>query len=203
MRIVLEIESHYPTVCSDCSEEYSVEFKSQEAPALRCFLCFQGSHNCQQLTDRASILPPASDLPSGVVWLCSICKSVNNPIKTKQTKPRTGANNSLPPSMSQTPLNSGLQTPATPDPGADSEINPIADLQSHSLCPEELSRRLTRVEMDQSDKVCDNFKIGKCPHGVSGRTIHNWTNCPNNHPKRCRKYMRFGNDKKKGCNLGA
>ena len=75
-------------------------------------------------------------------------------------------------------------------------------MQDHSLCPEELSRSLARVKKDQSDKVCDNFKIGKCPHGVSGRTIHNGATCPNNHTKRCQKYMRFGNDKKKGCTFG-
>ena len=57
MRIVLEIESHFPAVCSDCSEEYSVELKLPESPALRCFLCFQGSHNCHQFTDKVATLP--------------------------------------------------------------------------------------------------------------------------------------------------
>ena len=205
MRIVLEIESHFPAMCSDCSEEYSIELNSTETPALRCFLCFQGSHGCPQFTDKFATLPPVSDQPSGMVWLCSSCKSVNNPIKTKQPKSRTGVNTngSLPPSVVQTPGNSGLQTPATPttDPGANHEPNLLSD---HSLCPEELSRKLARVknDQDQNNTVCDNFKIGKCPHGVSGRTIHNGTTCPKKHPKRCRKYMRFGNDKKKGCSRG-
>ena len=201
MRIILEIESHLPAMCSDCSEEYSVEFKSSEAPTFRCFLCFQGSHNCHQFTDKAETLPSTSDLPSGMVWLCSSCKSVNNPIKTRQPKLRTGVNSSVPPSVSQTTINSGLQTPATPDPQLAAESLLFSDEQSHTLCPEELSRKLISVKKHLKEKICDDFKIGKCPHGVSGRTTHNGTTCPNNHPKRCQKFMRFGNDKKKGCNL--
>ena len=56
MQIVLEIESHFSAVCSDCIEEYSVELKSPESPALRWFLCFQGSHNCQQSTNQVATL---------------------------------------------------------------------------------------------------------------------------------------------------
>ena len=45
MRIILEIESFFPAICSECSEEYSVKFNEPEPPKLRCFLCFQGNHN--------------------------------------------------------------------------------------------------------------------------------------------------------------
>ena len=156
MRIVLEIESHFPAVCSDCSEEYSVELKSPESPALRCFLCFQGSHNCQQSTNKVTTLPPAGHVPClgsplRMVWLCSSCKLVNNPIKTKQPKLRAGVttDSSLPPSVGQTPLASGLQTPASPHPAANSESNLLSDVQDHSLCPEVLSRSLARVKKDE------------------------------------------------------
>ena len=44
--------------------------------------------------------------------------------------------------------------------------------------------------------------MGKCPHGVSGRTLHQGESCNKSHPKRCRKFTRFGNDPSKGCILG-
>ena len=45
--------------------------------------------------------------------------------------------------------------------------------------------------------------MGKCPHGVSGRTLHQGETCKKSHPKHCRKLTRFGNDPSKGCTLGS
>ena len=51
------------------------------------------------------------------------------------------------------------------------------------------------------DHICAEYKLGKCPHGVSGRTLHQGETWKKSHPKRCRKFKRFGNDPSKGCTL--
>ena len=63
-RIILEIQSFYPAICADCDHEYSVEFDHETKPALHCFLCFQGSHNCASYIDRID-----NALLAGSVWL--------------------------------------------------------------------------------------------------------------------------------------
>ena len=51
-------------------------------------------------------------------------------------------------------------------------------------------------------EVCEALKVGKCPHGISGRTLVNSVSCSKAHPKRCQKFTRFGTNAKKGCTLG-
>ena len=45
--------------------EYYVEFDSNP-PALPCFLCFQGCHDCSSFASPDSL----SASPIGTVWLC-------------------------------------------------------------------------------------------------------------------------------------
>ena len=72
-----------------------------------------------------------------------------------------------------------LNPAATPDPGPPSTKKP------------------------SDDHICVEYKLGKCPHGVSRRTLHQGETCKKSHPKRCRKFTRFGNDPSKGCTLGS
>ena len=201
MRIVLEIESLFPTMCGDCSEEYAVEFKSQEIPSHRCYLCFQGSHNCKQFSDKASIMPPNHDLPSGMIWLCNSCKMVNNPIKTKEGKNPSKVCSKASTPANKTPTHSGLQTPVSPT-NSQIESDLFSDDEHPTICPQALSEKLNIVLKNQKEDICGKFKIGKCPYGISGQTVYNGTTCSYSHPKRCNKFMRFGN-KRKGCTLGA
>ena len=74
-RICFEIKSLFPDSCGECSEEYSVKCASENPPALRCFLCFQGCHNCEQAT---ALLPdPTLPILSG-----PMCHEINNTVKT-------------------------------------------------------------------------------------------------------------------------
>ena len=53
------------------------------------------------------------------------------------------------------------------------------------------------------EDVCNLFKIGKCPHGVSGKTSANGQqSCSMLHPKRCLKFIRNATHRKHGCNRG-
>ena len=123
-RIVFEIEALYPTICADCGSEYSINFTSSPEPALRCFLCLKGCHDC-----------------------------------------------------------------ISPSP-----INPT--------CKNQLQDKSKRPNMHPED-VCNLFKVGKCPHGVSGKTAANGQqSCSMLHPKRCLKFIRNATYRKHGCNRG-
>lgn len=83
-RIILVIESFFPTTCQDCSSRYTISFNDPE-PALRCLFCLQGSHNCQQRLDAMQSLqrlPPSALL--GLAWLCHSCHKKNNALHSPQ-----------------------------------------------------------------------------------------------------------------------
>lgn len=46
----------------------------------------------------------------------------------------------------------------------------------------------------KNPKTCRHFVKGNCNHGITGK------NCKYNHPKLCRKLMKFGTNAKNGCN---
>ncbi|KAL5269742.1 hypothetical protein ACHWQZ_G003269 [Mnemiopsis leidyi] len=48
-RLILKIESCFPTVCDECTMEYKNTI--HDSPPLTCFICWQGSHNCQAVQD--------------------------------------------------------------------------------------------------------------------------------------------------------
>ena len=191
-RIILEIQSFYPAICADCDQEYSVEFDSETKPALHCFLCFQGSHNCASYTDKEKNVPLA-----GSVWLCKSCHDNNNPIKPKKSKSRGVSKAS-----SKQP--SGANTPRLD--------------QQVSFSAEQLQSKLEQVSKNQSasdssdiskrpnlqlEEICRLLQIGKCPHGVTGKTPHNGrSECSEYHPKRCNKFVRNGTNRKYGCRRG-
>ena len=191
-RIILEIQSFYPAICADCDHEYSVEFDHETKPALHCFLCFQGSHNCASYIDRID-----NALLAGSVWLCKSCHDTNNPIKPKKSKSRGT-------SKSTSKQASGANTPK-PD-------------QQVTFSAEQLQNKLEKISKDQSqssnsdtsirpnlqkDEICSLLQIGKCPHGVTGKTPHNGqSECNFSHPKRCNKFVRNGTNRKYGCRRG-
>ncbi len=194
MRIIMEIESLFPNICGECNEEYCNEFGSANSPALRCFLCFQGSHDCHQFTDKVGKMP--DDFPNGSVWLCHGCNVANNPVPSK----RKGRSRHV--SFSDKSTSAAHSLPQTP----------VED-STTGFSTQELTEKLAAVQKQQEssgsnsrpsdDSVCEALKAGKCPHGISGRTLHNGVQCSKLHPKRCRRFTRFGPDSKRGCALGS
>ena len=49
--------------------------------------------------------------------------------------------------------------------------------------------------------ICRKFRIGTCPHGISGKRIHNGTSCAYEHPKICTRFVNYG-PHRYGCRLG-
>ena len=192
-RIVFEIEAIYPTICADCDSEYSISFTPSLAPALRCFLCLQGCHNC---------ISPSTVHPTckGAVWLWKPCHDSNNPVQTKKSKSKTGSKK-----PSRKTSGSGVMTPMPSEDqkvvqfSAD-ELNTKLENMLHQQ--DQLQDKSKRPNMHPED-VCNLFKIAKCPHGVSGKTSANGQqSCNMLHPKCCLKFIRNATHRKHGCNRG-
>ena len=195
-RIILEIHSLYPAVCGACDDEYSIKFDPESEPAVRCFLCFQGCHDCDQFSkptiDSSQYLP-------GTVWLCRSCHEINNPVKPSKSS------SSKPVSRNQSKSNTPVHTPLRTD-NQDSQAN---------LDSKELVTRLNELKKEQvhnennsniskqnfkPEDICESFKIGKCPHGVSGKTAAKGRpSCSKIHPKRCNKFIKYGKKNRYGC----
>ena len=170
-RIVMQIETFFPTKCSECDEMYTVPFDKEVSPIFTCFLCYQKSHDCQAIQSKMQKLKDCGVLAVGMVWLCSGCYKRNEPLCSY--------------SMSTT-LVAAVDDQIDLTKSADNKgINPLA----------------TEIEGDNAHKkvenevqvLCKFFKRNSCKHGMSGRS---GGTCKYHHPKVCEKYKNGG---KKAC----
>lgn len=219
-RIVMEITALYPTMCSECNEEYRVMHGSQ--PNARCWICLQGSHNCDEVTARIEIYQNLPTVLNGMVWLCSDCLTLNNPLNEERgtisglNTPRSGLNTPRFDTPNY-PRNITNETPVLPKVDDPTEMEPdlVVENLSQKLSQElsqELSQKLESV-LDEQQKaeskpntcnhVCPRLMEGTCPHGVSGKKAADGKEkCPLFHPKRCRRFMAFYTHETKGCTEG-
>lgn len=192
-RIIIEIQSFYPTFCAECNEEYSIQFNSEESPLLQCFLCYQGSHNCEAL--KSKVPSESIILPTGTIWFCKSCYDLNTPFKQNKSKskPTNDFSSSLPTDLNRHHEHvscSGrieLQVEkqqSEPEPNTNTNLNP-----THP------------VQMINND-ICELYILGKCPHGISGNKLHNGVKCNKQHPKRCKRFMKNGVHNRYGCTKG-
>ena len=138
-RIILAIESFLPATCSECSEKYSTQLNAEEKPLFFCFLCFQGSHNCEAV--KAHHNDNENSL-KGSIWLCHHCLVSKNPVEPRKTRV---AHEALPETQQQD---------AT-----------VAEATGSEPATEALIPKSTD---DATVKICEEYKVGKCPHGIHG-----------------------------------
>ena len=81
-RIILQVMSFCPAICAECDNEYSVKFGSESKPVLHCFLCFQDSHDCDELVPKLGGPPPLR----GTILLCKSCHDDNNSVKPSMSR---------------------------------------------------------------------------------------------------------------------
>ena len=182
-RIILQIESHFTETCDECEQKYRNKFNDTQQPLIHCFLCMQGSHNCEQLTEKFQLIPPNG--LTGQVWLCRGCRIKNDtrPQPQRDTRPSVtfqGGNG--------TENNTG-------------EVDEVPDEEPDE--DKESPRRDTHTRANQGPRtICPLYKKHQCPHGASGKTNVNGSTCPHEHPRMCRKFCQFGKQKKGGCDKG-
>ena len=55
---------------------------------------------------------------------------------------------------------------------------------------------------DELQPVCQRYRRGVCPHGITGQNLHDGHKCNYRHPKRCQRFCRYGSDDREGCDKG-
>ncbi|KAL5253595.1 hypothetical protein ACHWQZ_G001758 [Mnemiopsis leidyi] len=222
-RIVKEIRSLYPSLCSECTMEYTVMPGSQ--PFHRCWMCLRGAHDCEEFTAKMELFLASPSQPNGLVWLCSDCISEHKS-PTENDQPQSGR---------ATP---GIATPVratsgkgTPVPGNDAQkentappstvAEPVTNGSNENavnfsdpkeIVADKLNKELEKAKDEQKRSeskpntckhVCPRFQGGVCPHGISGKKAANGKEkCNLFHPKRCFRFMRNYTHETRGCREG-
>jgi len=209
-RIILRIEALFDMMCGDCHSTYRNAIDHE--PKLRCRLCLQGCHDCEESEKKVTALldlQRSGLCPNGGVWLCNACLNKNdhdNLGKLKATK--SGGNKDQEQnttddkkdlSMIKEEDGTGDETEESGDLDQDtdntkrgSKISPRRDRSPHH----------EGAKHDHMKSICPLYVRRECPHGLKGNQIINGQKCAKKHPPRCRKYCGFGENSRLGCKKG-
>jgi hypothetical protein len=189
-RLILKIESLFDIECSDCKETYRIELT--DTPLFRCRLCMQGSHNCAEMVKKADAMKELQEkglIPPGTSWLCHECLKKNNLALLLPPKS---------PKETQANSSSGLH-PIEEDENEDAEDD---DEEERDSPRRGRQKKNSVMDNRKSSKTCRSYLQRKCPHGLTGKRLIGGKPCPDLHPRQCRFYAKFGNDKRRGCKKG-
>lgn len=184
-RMILKIESLFDSECDDCKETYRNTLADK--PPLVCKLCLQGCHGCvTMLAKMEAYTKMCRDemKPFGLVWMCHGCLEKNDL------------------SLLQTPKKTGNDAPLeeTRTEGAVQEEEEVEEEEEEN--DRESPRRNRHENSSSNTNVCELYKERKCPHGLTGKRLIRGERCAKNHPPRCHRYCRYGEDPKMGCKFG-
>ena len=85
-RVIMKIESLFPSNCQECCEEYQVKLDdSLTNQRLQCFLCLQPSHHCEPLQASIQLLKDLPSKPAGKSGFVAVALIKNNPLLSKIT----------------------------------------------------------------------------------------------------------------------
>lgn len=197
--LVCRIQNLFPDTCIICEETYCT--KLSETPLLTCGICGQGSHN-RCILEKLSVPVPEQDsctadqilkmcnpanIP-GFVYLCGVCTSSTIPSKSQgliKQKPAAAVDSSLDVSSSLSQMMASGDAEDEPEPEPSIHDGTTPERGQHDPPPSQLATR-----------ICPHYRKGTCRHGSSGK------NCPNLHPKPCRKLLKHGTKGPLGCKQG-
>ena len=189
-RLILKIESLFDIECNECKETYRNELTDK--PLFRCQLCLQGSHNCPEMVKKAQALTDLQNrglMPPGTSWLCHECLKKNDLALFPAPKP----------AKENQPTLQSIEEEGTEDAAEEEEED-----EDERVSPRRgrEKKKKSTVEDKRSTKTCKFYLQRKCPHGLTGKRLISGLPCPDQHPKQCRFYAKFGNDKHRGCKKG-
>ena len=180
-KILNKVCALLPVMCSDCESNYSIEIGEQSY--FSCAKCDRGSHNCDSLKEFHASLPKI--VPIGFLWLCSTCRSDITPEKALSSLP---ASSEIPQTENESadrPLNGNLESNNGPSAAVPAYRGPVTPKDGANI------------------KMCNLYKKGICPHGLTGNKIINEKKCSFAHPRACRNYTAYGSRDPRGCNPGS
>ena len=190
-RLILKIESLFDIMCNECKVTYRNDLTDK--PLFRCQLCLQGSHSCPEMVKKAEALQDLQNkglIPPGTTWLCYECLRKNNLAL-------------LPPQKSAKDRNTDSLSVLAPIKEEDNQ-DEVEEKEDEEDRESPIRGRGEDQNTDQNDtsEICPLYVQRKCPHGLTGKRLIKNRPCPKQHPRRCRFYAKFGNDKQKGCKNG-
>ena len=192
-RVILKIESLFDTHCDECDQTYRNTLTDE--PHFTCRVCMQGSHNCENFLKKKEACDemPKDNKPVGAVWLCHECLKKNDlRLAPAPTKAKILDN-----SKTEIPVEQETTERAEYVAEEDGDENTVYKYDRES------PRRGRYTENSSSNSnVCELYKSRKCPHGLTGKRLIRGERCPKNHPPRCHRYCRHGEDPKMGCKFG-
>lgn len=202
-RIILRIEALFEMECGDCNSKYQNQLDIE--PLLRCQLCLQGIHDCQEASKKVEAwkeLEGKGLLPTGGVWLCTTClrkNNFNNLGKVPVTKSK--------PAAATEGTENGVNLEAIPEepdetPLVEEEENGERDSPRRNRGEEDFANEPDKNDHDHMKDVCPLYLKQQCPHGLKGKALVAGEPCKKKHPPRCRRYCSFGEHKKLGCRKG-
>ena len=172
-----------PLTCQACEAEYiHTAAENTDGNIVKCFLCNRLSHKDCYKTEE--------EIKPGLYFICSVCVAKNESVN-------------LDSSLNQTQITSA-QPRKTEEEGSkknDDEDDQGENSDNHSTSTSESSfhnkpqHKVNHKEKDV-DKICPMYLENTCPHGISGK------GCTFNHPARCNRYSKFGEDNRRGCTRG-
>ena len=188
--IVVKIMSMLPMTCQECMETYKLDVN--EVPLVSCFLCGRPSHNCEAFENLKSTLPTLNRL--GFRFVCTECSDL------VPSLPEAGAL----PEDRETNINESAKDKTEPKDG-DARIREEKLQQKPAVAKDSsLNQEITEtpVTSPKSIPICQRFRRGQCPHGLKGNKLVAGEKCAYAHPRKCRKFLSAGNDKRYGCGQG-
>ena len=174
-RVILKIESLFESSCTECGDKYCN--KLSDVPLITCYLCLQGCHSCEKVTDKA---PARTKSPGGTVWLCSGCLKKND----LALVPKLPSGKPPRPAETKGQSEQGEEEEEEEDEG------------------DRVSPRRNRKRPAKTGPVCEAYKKRECPHGLTGKRLINGKACAHRHPPRCFRWCKHGDNKKLGCTRG-
>ena len=109
----------------------------------------------------------------GVIFLCARCENTESKTATSKQQPQDEIQDLL------------------------TQLTPTDDKQDDASQPSKQEN-----PDDNEPPICQLYKRGACPHGITGLRKVNDRICNFSHPKRCMKYCQFAEDPETGCSDG-
>ena len=202
-RIILRIEALFDMECGDCKETYRNPLDVE--PRIRCRLCLQGCHNCEETERKVKALEELQGsglLPSGGVWLCNACFTKNDHenlghLKTKRKENVTaGVTESKSTDLSIIEEEGEQSAPEESD--NTKRTSKISPRRGRSESADN-NQQNSGLKHDHMKNICPLYLKKECPHGLRGNKEIDGHKCSLNHPPQCRKYCGFGEHPRLGC----
>ena len=226
--LICRIQNLLIDKCQFCENHYSIA--KDEVSLLHCSKCGQGVHNdCLKdllgdnyktdiTTEEVQELINPFKICS-LNFMCLECAHVTLPQssdglkksvakKSSTTEPEVVVTTEAPPALNNTDTGDITPPPpakevAPPHTGDNAPPLPAKEDAPPHTGDNALplpSKQDTPPQISTQD--CALYRIGQCPHGISGKTLVKGERCKFTHRKRCRKFCNFGTKSRLGCQKG-